>query len=512
MRSHHPNRVLVIGHGAIGTAALPLLLDRLPVPLDRITILDQEDRHSDLLDHTARGLRCERLSITKGNYADLLGQRLTAGDLLIDLTSYIDTLALVEWCQSRGVMFLNSSVERWQGEEGAAHNPEEGLLYPRLWRFHEWMLRNPRPNGPTAVVDHGANPGLVSHFVKQGLQEIAGTLLNGQGGPNGCFSTVREALDAGEWALLAEALGVRVIQISELDSQSSPTPRPRGEFQSTWSASTMHEEALTLSELCWGTHEGRVPKETRTFDAGPRHMVSLDRPGVETWVRSWTPGGEFPAMVIGHDETYTIGEHLTVLDGAKVRYRPTVYFAYRPFPPTLESLQESVEAGSYLQDEARVVIGGLTTGRDQLGCLLMGHPLKSWWIGSLLSVEEARALVCPEVNATTLQVAASLAAGLEWLLANPLEGVRLPDDLPHEPILKAARPYLGPFVSRAVEWAPKDGAADDGSTAWKFPRFRSKTSLAIEARPRTTIRPGVRSATRPSEKSPSTQQVQEERR
>ncbi len=481
MPRHRPHRVLVIGHGAIGTATLPLLLKRLPVEPDRITILDQEDRRSDLVEHTARGLRCERLTITKENYAEVLGQRLEAGDLLIDLTSYIDTLALVEWCQSRGVLFLNSAIERWSGDEGAAHNPDEGLLYPRIWRFHEWMLRNPRPNGPTAVVDHGANPGLVSHFVKQGLCEIAGSLLNGPGRLNGRSSAVREALDAGAWALLAEALGVRVIQISELDTQSSPTPRPRGEFQSTWSASTMHEEALTLSELCWGTHEGSLPQGARTFDAGPRHMVGLDRPGVDTWVRSWTPGGEFPAMVIGHDESYTIGEHLTVLDGARARYRPTVYFAYQPFRPTLESLQESVEAGRYLQSEARVVIEGLTTGRDQLGCLLMGHPLKSWWIGSLLSVEEARALVDSGVNATTLQVAASLAAGLEWLLANPLEGVRLPDDLPHEPILKAARPYLGPFVSEAIDWSPGNGGSD-GPPDWRLPRFMAKTSLAREAR------------------------------
>ena len=28
-------------------------------------------------------------------------------------------------------------------------------------------------DSPTAVVDHGANPGLITHFVKQGLLDIA---------------------------------------------------------------------------------------------------------------------------------------------------------------------------------------------------------------------------------------------------------------------------------------------------------------------------------------------------
>ncbi len=488
MSAHRPQRALVLGHGAIGTAVLPLLLERLPLPPDRITIVDREDRREALGAGIERGLRFERLTITKDNYASVLEERLGAGDLLIDLTSYVDTLALVAWCQSRGVLFLNSSIERWYGDEGEAHRPQDGLLYPRMWRFHEWMLKRARPGGATAVVDHGANPGLVSHFVKQGLKEIAGAVLEGEAGPNGRLIPVREALEAGDWASLAEALAVRVIHISELDTQEPAAPRPKGEFQSTWSAGTMHDEALTLSEVCWGTHEGRIPPGALVYDAGPRHMIALGRPGVETWVRSWTPGGSFPAMVIGHDETYTIGESLTVLDGARARYRPTVYFAYQPFQPTLESLQESVEAGRYLQERTQVVIDELATGRDQLGCLLMGHALTAWWIGSLLSVEESRKLIGPEVNATTLQVAAALAAGLEWLLANPRAGVRLPDDLPHDVILDAARPYLGPFRSEAVDWMPAEGPREDPAT-WRFERFRAKTSLATAASPDPAPRP-----------------------
>ena len=31
--------------------------------------------------------------------------------------------------------------------------------------------------GPTAVIEHGANPGLISHFVKQGLIDIGQSLI-----------------------------------------------------------------------------------------------------------------------------------------------------------------------------------------------------------------------------------------------------------------------------------------------------------------------------------------------
>ena len=43
------------------------------------------------------------------------------------------------------------------------------------------IRRHDRPGwtdpGPTAVLEHGANPGLISHFTKQGLLDIAQRLL-----------------------------------------------------------------------------------------------------------------------------------------------------------------------------------------------------------------------------------------------------------------------------------------------------------------------------------------------
>jgi homospermidine synthase len=477
---HHPQRILVIGYGAIGTAFLPLLLERLPVPADRITVLDRVDRRRLLRPFLERGVRFEQITITKTRYREQLQERLGRGDLLIDLASYIDTLALVEFCQERGVLFLNTSVERWYEDEVLSHRADHGLLYPRLWRITDWLARHRLAEGATAVIDHGANPGLVSHFVKQGLQEIAAAVLDGPGGARLRPGVVREALEARAWDRLAEALGVRVVQISEIDTQRHATPRPRGEFLSTWSARTMREEALTLSELCWGTHEGPVPEGYAGFETGPRHMIYLPTPAVETWVESWTPGGVFPAMVIGHDETYTIGEQLTVRNGRRVRYRPTIYFAYQPCQAALESLQECVESGGRLQARVRVLTEDLVSGKDQLGCLLMGPGFRSWWIGSLLSIEEARALIGPGVNATTLQVSAALAAGLEWMLAHPASGPRLPDELPHDEILPAARPYLGPFLSEAAPWGPPTGRAA-ARDAWRFPRFLVNASLSAGA-------------------------------
>jgi len=62
---------------------------------------------------------------------------------------------------------------------------------------------------------------------------------------------------------------------------------------------------------------------------------------MNTWVRSWVPlGGEIRGMVIRHGEALTITEHLTVWDGERPAYRPTVHYAYLPTDAAIASLHE----------------------------------------------------------------------------------------------------------------------------------------------------------------------------
>ena len=122
------------------------------------------------------------------------------------------------------------------------------------------------------------------------------------------------------------------------------------------------------------------------------------------------------------------------------------------------------------------------SGRDELGVLLMGHDYKSWWTGSQLSIEEARAAL-PSQSATTLQVAASIIAAVTWMFDEPERGVCVPDDLPWEHILNTARPYLGTMFSGPLDWDPLStrkpifpGFGDEGinldhSDPWQFCNF-----------------------------------------
>jgi homospermidine synthase len=164
-------------------------------------------------------------------------------------------------------------------------------------------------------------------------------------------------------------------------------------------------------------------------------------------------------MVIRHGEALTITEHLTVWDGNRPVYRPTVHYAYLPTDAAIASLHEVRMNNYVMQPRLRIMNDEITTGRDELGVLLMGHDLTSWWVGSQLDIDETRRLV-PGQNATTLQVAASVLGAVFWMIRNPKRGFNVPDDLPHDQVLAVAGRYLGPCPSVPSDWTPRRDRVD----------------------------------------------------
>jgi homospermidine synthase len=452
-------RMLVIGLGSVSQCALPLLFRHIDAYPAQYTVLDFDAAADDARWVRDHGATFVEARVTEQNYRDLLGQHVGAGDVIVDLAWNIGTVDVLDWCRAHDVRYVNTSLEVWDPYGNLSRPPVERTLYTRHLDLRRQIARWGDNAGPSAVLDHGANPGLVSHFTKAALNDIADTWLSTVADPGPRRDAVASAREQSAWNRLAQALDVKVVHISERDTQISIEPKRENEFVNTWSVEGFYEEGIAPAELGWGTHELQLPPGAYTHATGPKNQICLGHPGCQTWVRSWVPCGEIVGMVIRHGEAFSISERLTVEDNDTVVYRPTVHYAYCPTDAALASLHELHMRNYDLQADQRIMNDDIIGGRDELGCLLMGHPLTSWWIGSLLDIDEARRLV-PHQNATTLQVAASLLGAVQWLLANPRRGVCLPDDLPHDEILEHARPYLGPFVSRAVDWTPLDHRND----------------------------------------------------
>ena len=446
-------RILFVGYGSVAQCTLPILVKELKVPLNRITVMDFENKRAAMKPWCAKGVKFLQKRVTRQNMASLLGRLLSDGDILIDLAWNIECTAILQWCHDNGVLYVNTSVELWDPYENAKNAPPQKMtLYWRYMKIRRMIARWSRP-GPTAVVEHGANPGLISHFTKQGLIDIARRMI-ADGKARGRKAVELRRLIAGEkFNLLAMKLGVKVIHVSERDTQITDRPKEVDEFVNTWSVEGFREEGTTTAEMGWGTHEKELPRLACLHKEGPRNQICLARMGMNTWVRSWVPDYCILGMVVRHGEAFSISDHLTVWKRGKAIYRPTVHYAYCPSDSAIISLNELRGYDYKLQEKQRILNDEITSGADILGALLMGHPYKSWWTGSDLSIEESRRLV-PHQNATTMQVAVSVVAATLWMIENPDRGFCVPDDLPHQFVLKVAKPYLGRWISKPADWTP----------------------------------------------------------
>ncbi len=481
-----PQRVLVLGCGSVAQCTVPLLVRDLGIEPARVTVVDMVDRRDRIAGSLASGVRYEQDRVTPENLDTFLSARVGEGDLLLDLAWNIDNPTILQWCRDHGVRYLNTSVELWDPYDRLVDTPPiDRTLYVRHMQLRRMIAGWSHNRGATAVLEHGANPGLVSHWVKQALREIATRMLT-DGLAGGASTTIEAALERNEFNQLGMLTGTRVVQVAERDSQITDVPKRPNEFVNTWSVDGFCEEGVAPAELGWGTHERRLPPNAFVHAGeGPCNQICLARPGMETWVRSWVPSGETRGMVVRHGEGFTMSEHLTVRDATgRAVYRPTVYYAYMPSDSAVASVLELRARGWEMQPTQRILNNEITSGADELGVLLLGHPYRAWWTGSVLSIDEARAIL-PDQSATTLQVAGSILGAVSWMIEHPEEGVRVPDDLPWDAVLGVANRYLGTLHSGPADWDPVSSRRDlfanfgdeadhvDRDDLWQFGNFLS---------------------------------------
>ncbi len=457
--------IVMVGFGSIGRGTLPLLERHIGFDMARFTVIAPDDADRALLDE--RGIRFEHLGLTRDNFRAVLTPLLTAGNrqgLLVNLSVDTSSVAIIDFCKDIGALYIDTVVEPWPGfytdtKLSASQRSNYAL------RESLMDLRRARPGGPTAVSTCGANPGMVSWFVKQALVDLAAAV-----GHDAAEPSSREG-----WASLARSLGVKGIHIAERDTQRAKVPKTRGVFVNTWSVEGFVSEGLQPAELGWGTHEKTLPPEGRRHDFGPDCAIYLLRPGAGTRVRSWTPtAGPQHGFLVTHNESISIADYYTVVEGGTPVYRPTCHYAYHPADDAVLSLHEM--AGAQWQRQPDWHILGedeILDGIDELGVLLYGHARNAYWFGSRLSIEETRR-IAPYQNATGLQVTSAVLAGVVWAIENPEAGIVEADDMDFRRCLEVQLPYLGPVVGAYTDWTPmvdrgvlfpEDTDADD---PWQF--------------------------------------------
>jgi homospermidine synthase len=439
--------IVMIGFGSIGRGTLPLIERHIGFDRKKFVVIAPDEENRRLLDE--RDLRFINVAITKDNYRDVLTPLLTAEPgrgMIVNLSIDTSSVDLMAFAKDIDAFYIDTVIEPWPG---LYTDRSRSISQRSNYALRESLLdlRRRRPGGTTTVSCGGANPGMVSWFVKQALLNVATEL----------GLTFDEPKTREQWAQLMHRAGVKGIHIAERDTQRARDPKPRSVFVNTWSVEGFCSEGLQPAELGWGTHEKKLPDNGRKHDFGCDAAIYLAQPGAATRVRSWTPTAQAQhGFMITHNEAISIADYFTLRDGGNVVYRPTCHYAYHPCDDAMLSLDEMAGAAWQMQSDWKILDEReIVDGIDELGVLLYGHARNAYWYGSQLSVEETRRLA-PYQNATGLQVTSAVLAGIVWMLENPDRGIVEADEMDFRRCLEVQRPYLGPVVGRYTDWTPID--------------------------------------------------------
>ncbi len=456
--------IIMLGFGSIGHGTLPLILRHIACDPKQITVVDPSDEWKHLADK--QGVNFQQVALTRKNHKTIMAPLLKSDEqaLIVNLTVDVDSMDMMRLARAAGALYIDTVIEPWPGFYYNG-NVDNASRTNYALREKLLALKAKLGKGPTAVSCCGANPGMVSWFVKRALLNMAADFK---------LKTTKPTTRP-EWAKLMSRLGVKGIHIAERDTQRAKSPKPVGTFVNTWSVEGFISEGKQPAELGWGTHEKKLPPEARTHKTGSKSAIFLERAGANTRVRSWVPdiGPQF-GFLVTHNEAISTSDYYTLREGKKVVYRPTCHYAYHPSNDAILSIHEMFGNGGHKQDKQHILEPEeIASGQDKLGVLLYGHKKNAYWFGSQLSIEEARALA-PYQSATGLQVTSAVLTGIIWAIENPNAGIVETDEMDFERCLEIQLPYLGPVGGVYTDWNPLKSIDDlfteplDKKDPWQF--------------------------------------------
>jgi len=244
--------VFILGYGAIGTCVTDMILKH--IPNVKLIVCDIFDHHDERFEYF-------KLKVDKNNMNKIF-EILKPGDILLDLSTSIRNYEVWELAMKNKVMYLNTALELWDDSDRIEVAPKkEDLWYYSLdWDHHE--LRSSEfwnsDRGTTSIIEHGMNPGMVSHFAKKGLLEAAEYFLKSSHFDDLNKEEMQKYLTEKNYPKLARSMGLHTIHCSESDEQlilENPPTDTKTKIYNTWSCKGFLSETLCGMSIGAGQHE-----------------------------------------------------------------------------------------------------------------------------------------------------------------------------------------------------------------------------------------------------------------
>ncbi len=400
--------------------------------------------------------------VTRENFKQVFEPYLGSGDLLIDFADTVGTRDIFDWCASRNVMYINTGEADWPDNWYSIF--EENELKNALKQKY---AGNREFNKYPIVLQHGNNPGLVSHFVKAAIEYVVNTQFKRD-------RHLKDLVKAGKFNQVAKTLGVKMIHVNDIDLQEVAGDYSDEVLFSTWCTDSFWFEMLSEATINVGTHESIDFKEQCNFFDSGKGFLEFKKIAAERKCRTYYPDGRFEGFLVPHEETITIAKSLEVKEGDNVIYRPTVMFLYSPCPYATnyfanakvndypnpdpdkpqdcenENGQTIIRGYVYPKNFEILYQEKIAAGTEYVGVLLMGDNFSPVWVGNRV---ETSYLYKKKKDSywqtpTITPVAMSALAAVCWMLKNKdMGGIYFPDDITdYKYIIKLAEKYISKTI------------------------------------------------------------------
>lgn len=400
--------------------------------------------------------------VTRENYVEVFEKYLDEGDMLIDFADTVGTKDICKWCAENNIMYINTGEADWPDHWYSIF--EENELKNELKENYE---NRDDINKYPIVLHHGNNPGLVSHFVKAGIEYIVTSQFKKD-------KYLKILLKEKKFNEISKRLGIKMIHVNDIDLQEVNEKYNDDLLFSTWCTDSFWFEMLSEATANIGTHEKIDYKDECNFVDEEKGFLEFKNIAADKRCRTYYPGGAYEGFLVPHEETVSIAKHLEVKEDGKVVYRPTVMFLYLPCEHAIKYFKNA-KVNEYPNpnpekpvdcenENGKTIIRGyvypenfeivykekIASGTEYVGVLIMGDNFEPVWVGNRI---EASFLYKNKLTSywqtpTITPVAMSALSAVCWMLKNKDKGgIYFPDDIPdYKYIIKMAEKYISKTI------------------------------------------------------------------
>ena len=459
------NKIVQFGFGAVGKSFFEMVSKEIKFDKNNYFVISKNKlEYTYFLELGGNIGNFIVADINRDNFEEIFSKYLNEGDFLIDFADSVGTKDFIRWCADKNVMYLNTGETDWSDNWYSIF--EENLKKNKLREdIKEYENKNKYP----IVIQHGNNPGLVSHFVKAGVEYIIKKQFKNN-------IELNRLLEESKFNEIAEKLDLKEIHVNDNDYQAVKDKFNEKTLYSTWSVDSFFFEMISEAAVNIGTGE-KIDYENECNMVDYKNgFLEFKNIAIDKIGKTYYPKGIFNGFVVPHEETITIAKALEVKEQDDVIYIPTVLFIYSPCDYAIDYLKKarvnkhfnykeqnvnnfnsnSIVRGFKYPERSQIVYKeNIKNGTEYVGVLLLGSKFNPVWVGNRI---EKRFLYKGKKNSywqtpTITPVSASALAACCWMIKHKEDGgIYFPDDIKeYNEIINFAEKYISKTIYKTFK-------------------------------------------------------------